>query len=99
MWPPPSATPTQSVTYCPSPKAGLRRRPRSSCGELGSCISMTRLEKLRGRVAVISGAGSGIGAGLARFAASRLGMTVVLTDRDLTRARKVADQLHSRGLA
>ena len=58
---------------------------------------MTRLEDLRGRVAVISGAGSGIGAGLARFASTGLGMTVVLADWDLTRAEEVAEGLRANG--
>jgi len=46
---------------------------------------------------VISGAGSGIGAGLARFAATELGMTVVLADRDLTRAEHEVDLLRANG--
>ena len=35
-----------------------------------------------GGVGVIMGAGSGIGGGLARYAATELGMTVVLADID-----------------
>jgi len=39
-------------------------------------------ELFGGGVAVITGAGAGIGAGLARYAATELGMTAVLTDID-----------------
>jgi NAD(P)-dependent dehydrogenase (short-subunit alcohol dehydrogenase family) len=60
---------------------------------------MPKLDHLRGRVAVISGAGSGIGAGLARFAASQLAMTVAVADRDVTRAHDVAARLRSAGAA
>lgn len=42
----------------------------------------TAAELFGGGVAVITGAGSGIGAGLARYAATTLGMTVVLADVD-----------------
>ncbi len=42
---------------------------------------MTAREEFSGGIAVITGAGAGIGAGLARYA-SRLGMTVVLADVD-----------------
>ncbi|ORW97664.1 oxidoreductase [Mycobacterium sp. IEC1808] len=49
-----------------------------------------------GGVAVITGAGSGLGAGLARHA-SRLGMTVVLADIDGAAAASVADELRAAG--
>jgi NAD(P)-dependent dehydrogenase (short-subunit alcohol dehydrogenase family) len=49
-----------------------------------------------GGVAVITGAGAGIGAGLARRAGS-LGMTVVVTDRDSARAAEVAGQIIAAG--
>lgn len=47
-------------------------------------------------VAVITGAGAGIGAGLARRA-GELGMTVIVTDVDLARAQAVADEILSGG--
>lgn len=47
-------------------------------------------------VAVITGAGAGIGSGLARRA-GELGMTVVVTDVDLARAEKVADEIEALG--
>lgn len=53
-------------------------------------------EKLGGGVAVITGAGAGIGAGLARRA-GELGMTVVVTDVDLARAESVAGEIEAAG--
>ncbi|MEQ9463675.1 MAG: SDR family NAD(P)-dependent oxidoreductase, partial [Haliea sp.] len=50
----------------------------------------------RGGVAVITGAGSGIGAGLARLAA-RQGMRVVLADVAQDGAELVADQIRAGG--
>lgn len=50
------------------------------------------------KVAVITGAASGIGAGLAREAARR-GMRVVLADRDATRLAQVAQDIGSAALA
>lgn len=47
-------------------------------------------------LAVITGAGAGIGAGIARRA-GELGMSVVVTDVDADRARKVADQIIAAG--
>ncbi|KMO82771.1 SDR family NAD(P)-dependent oxidoreductase [Mycolicibacterium chlorophenolicum] len=49
-----------------------------------------------GGVAVITGAGAGIGAGLARHA-SRLGMTVVLVDIDANAVAALRDELRSAG--
>ncbi len=49
-----------------------------------------------GGVAVITGAGSGLGAGLARHAGG-LGMTVVLADIDGAAAASVADELRAAG--
>jgi NAD(P)-dependent dehydrogenase (short-subunit alcohol dehydrogenase family) len=49
-----------------------------------------------GRVAVITGAGGGIGAGLARHA-SRLGMTVVLADIDADAIAALRDELSAAG--
>lgn len=49
-----------------------------------------------GGVAVITGAGSGIGAGLARYA-SRLGMTVVLADVDEAAVAALRDELSAAG--
>ncbi|KAI1855421.1 hypothetical protein JX265_007746 [Neoarthrinium moseri] len=52
--------------------------------------------KFRGGVAVITGAGAGIGSGLARQCAS-IGMTVVVTDVSSDRAEEVADQIRKSG--
>ena len=53
-------------------------------------------EQLQGGVAVITGAGSGIGAALARHAAE-LGMKTVLADIDSDRIRAVAAEIQSAG--
>jgi NAD(P)-dependent dehydrogenase (short-subunit alcohol dehydrogenase family) len=53
-------------------------------------------EKLSGGVAVITGAGSGIGAGLARRAGA-LGMTVVLADINSEAAQRVASEIEAAG--
>jgi NAD(P)-dependent dehydrogenase (short-subunit alcohol dehydrogenase family) len=53
-------------------------------------------EAFAGGVAVITGAGSGLGAGLARHAGG-LGMTVVLADIDAAAAASVADELRAAG--
>ena len=53
-------------------------------------------EKFAGGVAVITGAGAGIGSGLARRA-GELGMTVVVTDVDEARARAVAAEIVAAG--
>jgi NADP-dependent 3-hydroxy acid dehydrogenase YdfG len=50
-----------------------------------------------GGVAVITGAGAGIGEGLARYAATGLGMTVVLADIDAVAIEKLSDELNSTG--
>lgn len=57
---------------------------------------MDALEAYGGGVAVITGAGSGIGAGLARHA-SRLGMTVVLADVDGHAVAALRDELCAAG--
>lgn len=57
-----------------------------------------RLEDLRGRTAVVTGAGSGIGEGAARYAAS-LGMNVVLADVAAERLDAVAAELRAGGAA
>ncbi|MGA8546498.1 MAG: SDR family NAD(P)-dependent oxidoreductase [Mycobacterium sp.] len=54
--------------------------------------------KFSGGVAVITGAGAGIGAGLARYA-SRLGMTVVLADVDAAAIAALRDELCAAGYA
>src|SRR4051794_8220531 len=46
---------------------------------------------------VITGAGSGIGEGLARYAALNLGMTVVLADVNADAIRSLADEFESKG--
>jgi NAD(P)-dependent dehydrogenase (short-subunit alcohol dehydrogenase family) len=53
-------------------------------------------ETFAGGVAVITGAGAGIGAGLARYA-SRLGMTVVLADIDTDAVAVLCDELRANG--
>jgi NAD(P)-dependent dehydrogenase (short-subunit alcohol dehydrogenase family) len=53
-------------------------------------------EKLRNGVAVITGAGAGIGAGLARRA-GELGMTVIVTDISLERAQQTAQEIVQAG--
>jgi NAD(P)-dependent dehydrogenase (short-subunit alcohol dehydrogenase family) len=55
-------------------------------------------EVFSGGVAVITGAGSGIGAGLARYA-NRLGMTVVLADVDAGAIAALRDELRAVGCA
>ena len=57
---------------------------------------MSARETFSGGVAVITGAGSGIGAGLARYA-SRLGMTLVLADIDVTAIAALRDELCAAG--
>lgn len=57
---------------------------------------MTARDAFSGGVAVITGAGSGIGAGLARHA-HRLGMTVVLADIDADRIAALRDELRAAG--
>ena len=56
----------------------------------------TAREKFAGGVAVITGAGSGIGAGLARRA-GELGMTVVAADIDDAAAARVAEEIRQVG--
>lgn len=58
---------------------------------------MTEQEAFSGGVAVITGAGAGLGEGLARRAAA-LGMTVVMADIDEERVKRVADELVAQGL-
>lgn len=53
-------------------------------------------KKFAGGVAVITGAGAGIGAGLARRA-GELGMTVIVTDIDPVRAESVAQKIRDAG--
>ena len=57
---------------------------------------MNARDAFGGGVAVITGAGSGIGAGLARHA-STLGMTVVLADIDDAAARRMRNELTTSG--
>lgn len=57
---------------------------------------MDAREAFGGGAAVITGAGSGIGAGLARYA-SRLGMTVVLADVDGDAVAALRDELSTAG--
>ncbi|KAA0096894.1 SDR family NAD(P)-dependent oxidoreductase [Mycolicibacterium sp. P1-18] len=59
---------------------------------------MAAREIFSGGVAVITGAGAGIGAGLARQA-SRLGMTVVIADVDVDAANRLRDELVADGSA
>jgi NAD(P)-dependent dehydrogenase (short-subunit alcohol dehydrogenase family) len=57
----------------------------------------TPRELFGGGVAVITGAGAGIGAGLARYAARELGMTVVLADVDATAIAALRAELEQDG--
>jgi NAD(P)-dependent dehydrogenase (short-subunit alcohol dehydrogenase family) len=57
---------------------------------------VTARETFSGGVAVITGAGAGIGAGLARYA-SRLGMTVVLADIDAGAVEALRGELSAAG--
>ena len=57
---------------------------------------MSARETFSGGVAVITGAGAGIGAGIARYA-SRLGMTVVLADVDAAAVAELRDELSAAG--
>ncbi|MUL78233.1 SDR family oxidoreductase [Mycolicibacterium sp. CBMA 226] len=57
---------------------------------------MTASSTFGGGVAVITGAGAGIGAGLARHA-SRLGMTVVLADIDVAAVAALRDEICAAG--
>lgn len=58
---------------------------------------MTARELFGGGVAVITGAGSGIGAGLARYAATELGMSVVLADVDAAAVAALREELEAAG--
>ena len=57
---------------------------------------MTARDTFSGGVAVVTGAGAGIGAGLARYA-SRLGMTVVMADIDAGAIAVLRDELTAGG--
>jgi NAD(P)-dependent dehydrogenase (short-subunit alcohol dehydrogenase family) len=57
----------------------------------------TARELFGGGVAVITGAGAGIGAGLARYAAGTLGMTVVLADVDAAAVAALRTELAAAG--
>jgi NADP-dependent 3-hydroxy acid dehydrogenase YdfG len=59
--------------------------------------SSQEVSAFAGGVAVITGAGAGIGEGLARYAATRLDMTVVLADVDSTAIEKLAEELNAGG--
>ena len=56
------------------------------------------MQNLEGKVAVVTGAGSGIGEGIARAAADA-GMKVVVADIDLSKAQTVADDLGEDAMA
>jgi NADP-dependent 3-hydroxy acid dehydrogenase YdfG len=56
------------------------------------------MQDLQGKVAVITGAGSGIGEGIARAAAAA-GMKVVVADIDIAKGQAVADDLTAAGSA
>lgn len=58
---------------------------------------MTRLSDLRGRLGLVTGAGSGIGEALAHHAATRIGMTIVVADRDAGRAAAVVARITADG--
>ena len=58
---------------------------------------MTDLDLMRGRAAVITGAGSGIGAALARHAALKLGMFTLVLDAQSDRAEAVERDISDSG--
>ena len=62
-------------------------------------VTRNEMTAFDGGVAVITGAGSGIGEGLARHAALNLGMTVVLADVDEKAIQGLAQELASSGAA
>jgi len=68
----------------------LRSALGSSCTPLSSSKLLEHADTLRGKTVLITGAGSGIGAAFARFAAT-LGAEVILSDRNEEAARKVAN--------
>ncbi|SDX74150.1 NADP-dependent 3-hydroxy acid dehydrogenase YdfG [Saccharopolyspora shandongensis] len=57
----------------------------------------TQQEVFGGGLAVVTGAGSGLGAGLARHLAGNLGMTVIAADVDESAVRAIAAEEHGRG--
>ncbi|HUJ67669.1 MAG TPA: SDR family NAD(P)-dependent oxidoreductase, partial [Acidimicrobiales bacterium] len=60
-------------------------------------VSEEERSAFSGGVAVITGAGAGIGEGLARYAATQLDMTVVLADIDAAAIEKVSRELNGLG--
>ncbi|MGP6172230.1 SDR family oxidoreductase [Microbacterium sp. A196] len=58
---------------------------------------MTSFDQLHGRVAFITGAGSGIGEGLARYTALQVGMHAVVADVDERRAAEIASDITAQG--
>jgi NAD(P)-dependent dehydrogenase (short-subunit alcohol dehydrogenase family) len=58
---------------------------------------MTSLDQLRQGCAVITGAGSGIGLGLATYAATEIGIPVAVMDVSIERAQTAAAGIRSRG--
>jgi NAD(P)-dependent dehydrogenase (short-subunit alcohol dehydrogenase family) len=56
------------------------------------------MHELQGKVAVVTGAGSGIGEGIAR-AAANAGMRVVVADIDIVKAERVAAEIGNRAMA
>jgi NAD(P)-dependent dehydrogenase (short-subunit alcohol dehydrogenase family) len=75
----------------------LFRRPRDSGERACADILHNRMARLEGKVAIITGAGSGIGEATARLMA-REGASVVVADINGSEAERVVDQLGS-GLA
>lgn len=69
---------------------------RSEPADVGATAAIER-EAFEGGVAVVTGAGAGIGEGLAHHLAERLGMTVVVADIDGTAADRVAAALGAPG--
>src|ERR1700722_697455 len=71
--------------------------PSEARARLETRVPMTgRLFDLEGRVALITGAGQGVGAGIARTLASR-GATVLVNDIDPERAASVAEAIVGAG--
>ncbi len=79
-------------------QAGASVGAGSGVGKRRSDLSTQEARRAFGRgVAVITGAGAGIGEGLARYAATQLGMTVVLADIDAAAIEKLSRELDAAG--
>src|SRR4051794_4531451 len=89
---------TASSAWWGSSRRPMRRSKmsRGTSADSWEC-SMTDVKTWAGKAAVISGAGSGIGEGLARHAALELGMVAVLTDVVADRVTEAVHKLRAEG--